>query len=182
MGICDVNCVEAQPAYEAVRQKVLNQIAAKSIPFIYSEKHEFKFPKGAVGPVFICENGTIDTKVKETINKGKKGSIAEGFCYRGPDKKLVVRVVKGALSNSNFKVKGVTDFVIAKGDGPIASDKNVDSNPIDINNSKLDQFPDILKRQEKKLQDANDRIKEIEEKKKQVASTLQQARGRQEEH
>jgi hypothetical protein len=84
--------MEAQPAYEAVRQKVINQITNKSIPFIYSEKHEFKFPKGAVGPVFVCENGTIDSKVKEVITKAKKGNIAEGICYRGTDKKLVVRV------------------------------------------------------------------------------------------
>jgi hypothetical protein len=175
MPIVTLNDLEAEPAYQALRQKVANQIKDKSIPFIYSEKHEFKFPKGKVAPVFVCETSSIDSKVKDVVNKSKKGAVAEGFCYVH-DKKLVLRVVKGSLAESAFKgsVKGSWgSIMIAKGagGGAIDDDKNVGGNPVNINKSKLEQFPDILKRQQAKLNQANTRLKELEEEKKK-ATTL----------
>lgn len=163
MAICSVAHVEEALTYESVRQKVIAQITNKSIPFIYSEKNEFKVPRGTTGPLFICESGSIDSKVKDAVNRAKKGSVAEGFCYRTPDKKLMLRVVKGNLSGG-FKLKGVSDYVIAKGAdaGAIGQDTSVGDNPINLNKSKLAEFPDVLKRQQAKFDAATARLKELD--------------------
>lgn len=176
--VVKVGDLETEPNYELVRQKIINEIKDKSIPFVYSEKHEFKFPKGKAGPVFIAGPSATDSTIKKTVTTAKKGNLVEGFCYVNGNKELVLRVAKGTLSESAFKVKGISAFMIAKGDqkddikGAIGQNKMVAGNPVDIDKSKLEQFADILKRQQTSLDRTEKRVKELEEERKKAREKI----------
>ncbi len=177
MPLFKLDCVDNKDVYETAKSQALSSIADKSIPFIYSDKHEFLLPKKVVAPLFIFEKSGIDTKLMGEMKKKAKGTLSEGFCYRNKEQVVVLRVAKGSITESSFKVAGISKCMIAKKDGPIASDANVGDNPISIEASKLEQFEDIVKRQTAKRKAAQDRLTELDVKKKEATEAVKKLKA-----
>ena len=179
MPIFTKESLETLPAYQEASKAALRQIGNKPLQFVYSEKHGFKFPRASAAPLFVCEKDAIKPDMLKAIKDAAGATPAEGFCYYNDDGALVLRVGKGKLTEGGFKVKGVDKVVIAKSAdaGAIAQDKNVDGNPVALNKSKLDQFKDVVKRQEAKLTAARQRLTEIDQKNRELAETLKQMKA-----
>src|SRR5690349_21824067 len=171
MPFFKLDSVDNKTVYESAKNQALRSIGEKSIPFIYSDKHEFLLPTKAIAPLFLFETSTLDTKFVSEIKKKAKGTVSQGFCYRNEEKNLVLRVASGSISESTFKIQGIPKVVIAKKDGPMPAAKNTGGNPISIEKSKLEQYPDVVKRQTAKVKAAKERLVELEIKKKEIAET-----------
>lgn len=177
MALFKLDCVDNKDVYESAKSQALSSIADKSIPFIYSDKHEFLLPKKVVAPLFIFEKSGIDAKLMGEMKKKAKGTLSEGFCYRNKEQVVVLRVAKGSITESSFKVAGISKCMIAKKDGPIGENVNVGDNPVNIGASKLEQYEDIVKRQTAKRKTAQDRMNELDVKKKETNEALKKLKA-----
>lgn len=168
--------IETLDAYRSTTKTVVKLIKDKELPFLYAEKFSFKFPKGKIAPLFICEKSKIDPALLKAVKAGASTPPAEGMCYRNADDDVVLHVTKGSIAPDKFNVVGIDKVVVVKsqeaaveklakgtepGTGALDQGGKAGGVKIDLAASKMEQFPDVLKRQQKKLDDDALRLTEI---------------------
>ena len=134
-------------AYKKARDAGLKQIGDKPVFFVYSSKHTFEKPKKTQLPIFIFEKSKIADGIVKDVKS--EGSFASGSCLRNASDVLVMRVVTGRLDNFNLP----SGQKWQEGEA-LATDRKNDDTQIDLAKGKLSFTADMLKRQQKKLDDS----------------------------
>jgi hypothetical protein len=104
MAFFKLDDVEDLEAYKKSRSASLSRISDKPVSFIYSKKHTFKLPQKKVQPLFVFENGKVDSGVVKAI-RAAGGPIAEGSCFKNKEGVLVFEMTKGDLDGFDMVPK-----------------------------------------------------------------------------
>src|ERR1041385_6984781 len=91
--------------YKKARNASLSRIGEKPIYFLYSKKHNFTKPSKKTSPLFVFENGKIDSEIVKAGRAATPGGLAEGMCYKNQDGVVVFDLTKGDLDGFDMLPK-----------------------------------------------------------------------------